>query len=242
MKKSYVRLMSAFLVILCVFLGGCSKRSTANTAEPYYTYEDLFRKAGFSKRTQLMYMAGEGSYDSAEALKEAVGTPQTSGVVEWESSDNKCTSYDLDENGNKSAALTYTYRYAKGGERIAKIGNGYYSEYIYKDGKIDKIIRYLGEKKTADAVSVMTVEFKYDGEGNNTVVSVKDETDGTLVMYDYKLSYDDKGRITTIVYISDTGNEESHTDFTYNEKGLVASAARYGKDSRLLVLTEYTYE
>lgn len=234
--------MSALLIVMCVFLGGCSKRNTANTAESYYTYEDLFRKAGFSKRTQLMYVAGEETYEDAEALKEAVGEPQTSGVVEWEGSDNKCTSYTLDSEGNKSGALTYTYRYAKSGERIAKIGNGYYTDYIYKDGKIDRILRYSGEKKTADAVTVMTVEFKYDAEGNNTVVSVHDETEGTMLAYDYKLSYDENGRLSTIVYVSDAGNEESHTEFTYNGKGLVASAARYGKDGRLLVLTEYTYE
>ena len=242
MKKSFVRAMSVLLVILCVFMGGCSKRSTANTAESYYTYEDLFRSAGFSKRTQKMYMAGEETYEDAAALKEAVGEPSSYGVVEWEGSENKCTSYTLDTDGNKSGALTYTYRYAKSGERIAKIGGGYYNDYIYKDGKIDRILRYSGDKKTADAETAMSVEFKYDAEGNNTVVSVRDETEGTLVAYDYKLSYDEKGRLSSIVYVSDSGNEESHTEFTYNEKGLVASAARYGKDNRLLVLTEYSYE
>lgn len=242
MRKKILTGMGALLVVLCVFLSGCSKRSTAYTAEPYYTYEDLFRKAGYTKRIAYMYMAGSETYESAEALKEAVGQPETAAVVEWEGSENKATSYNQGQDETKVGAVISSYRYAKSGERIAKIGGGYYLEYTYKDGKLVQINRYPGEKKTADAEAVMTIEFKYDSEGNNTVVSVVDETDGNKLVYDYKLSYDEKGRLSTIVYVSEAGDEESYTDFVYNDKGLVSSAARYGKDDRLLVLTEYSYE
>jgi hypothetical protein len=163
-------------------------------------------------------------------------------VVEWEKSENKATSYNQGPDDTKVGAVTSSYRYARGGERIAKIGGGYYLEYTYKDGRLDQINRYSGEKKTADAEAVMNIEFKYDADGNNTVVSVVDETDGNRQVYDYKLSYDEKGRLSAIVYVSEAGDEESYTNFVYNDKGLVASAARYGKDDRLLVLTEYYYE
>ena len=242
MKNSFVRTMTAFLVLLSIFFSGCGKRNISSTAEAYYTYEDLFRQAGYKKRTATMYMAGEETYESAEVLKEAVGVPDTLGIVEWDGSE-QFTSYNQSADGTKVGAVTYSCRYANSKERIAKIGNGYYTEYTYnKKGKMEKIIRYAGDKKTADAQVLMTIEFKYDADDNNTVVSVKDDTDGTHVAYDYKLSYDEKGKLSRITYISEAGTEESYTDFTYNEKGVFASASRYGKDDRLLVYTEYTYE
>ena len=56
------------------------------------------------------------------------------------------------------------------------------------------------------------------------------------------IGYDESGRLISIIYVSDGGTEESHTEFTYNDKGLISTSARYGKDGSLLVFTEYTYE
>lgn len=242
MKKNMKAVLMTAVIILCVFFSACSKAKTANTAEGYYTYEDQFRKAGYTKRSQLMYVAGDGKYETAEELKEAVGEPEVTGVVEWDSAGTKCTSYNLDAEGNKIGAVTYTFRYNDAKRRIARIGNGYYTDYAYEDGRISRITRYAGEKKTADAQAVMVTEFKYDSEGVNTVVSITDDTEGTRLAYDYRLSYDDAGKLITIVYVSDDGVEESHTDFTYNDKGLITSSSRYGKENQLLVYTEYTYE
>lgn len=242
MKKNIKTAVMAALMILCVFFSACSKAKTANTAESYFTYEDQFRKAGFTKRIQHMYVAGEGKYETPEELKKAVGEPEVTGVVEWDSSGEKCTSYNLDAGGNKIGAVTYTFRYNKAKKRIARIGNGYYTDYTYEDGRIMKITRYAGEKKTADAQAVMAAEFKYDANDINSIVSVTDDTEGSRLSYDYKLTYDDAGKLITIVYVSDAGEEESHTDFTYNDKGLIIDSARYGKDNQLLVYTEYTYE
>ena len=224
MKKNIKAAVMAALMILCVFFSACSKAKTANTAEAYFTYEDQFRKAGFTKRIQHMYVAGEGKYATPEELKKAVGEPEVTGVVEWDSSGEKCTSYNLDADGNKIGAVTYTFRYNKAKKRIARIGNGYYTDYTYEDGRIMKITRYAGEKKTADAQAIMVAEFKYDANDVNSIVSVTDDTEDT------------------IVYVSDAGEEESHTDFTYNDKGLIIDSTRYGKDNQLLVYTEYTYE
>lgn len=242
MKKKITAAVTAVLVILCMLVSGCSKKTTAFTAENYYTYEDQFRKAGFTKRTQVMYVAGEGKYETAEELKKAAGEQTVTGVVEWDPKENKYTSYNLDADGNKIGAVTYTTRYSNDKKRIARIGNGYYTDYSYEDGRIIQIVRYLGEKKTADAESVMSAEFKYDSEGKNTIVSIVDETEGQTVAYDYRLGYDESGKLTSIIYVSDAGTEESHTEFTYNDKGLIVTSARYGKDNSLLVYTEYTYE
>ncbi len=242
MKKKITAALTAALVILCMLVSGCSKESAVFTAENYYTYEDQFRKAGFSKRTQVMYVAGEGKYETVEQLKKAVGETTVTGVVEWDSKDNKYTSYNLDADGNKIGAVTYSTRYSSEKKRIARIGNGYYTDYSYTDGNIAKIVRYQGEKKTADALAVMSAEFKYDSEGKNTIVSIVDETEGQPITYDYRLDYDESGRLISIIYVSDGGTEESHTEFTYNDKGLISTSARYGKDGSLLVFTEYTYE
>ena len=147
MKKNIKAAVMAALMILCVFFSACSKAKTANTAEAYFTYEDQFRKAGFTKRIQHMYVAGEGKYATPEELKKAVGEPEVTGVVEWDSSGEKCTSYNLDADGNKIGAVTYTFRYNKAKKRIARIGNGYYTDYTYEDGRIMKITRYAGERK-----------------------------------------------------------------------------------------------
>ena len=242
MKKNISAAIMAALVILCIFISGCSKKPAVHTAEAYYTYEDQFKKAGFTKRTQVMYVAGEGTYTDPEALKEAVGEQTVTGIVEWDTKENKCTSYNLDADGNRVGAVTYTFRYNESKKRIARIGNGYYMDYVYEDGKIASITRYAGDKKTADAQPVMVSEFKYDAEGNNTVVSIWDETDGPRLTYDYKLAYDESGKLITITYVADSGVVESHTDFTYNDKGLITSSSRYGKDNQLLVYTEYSYE
>lgn len=242
MKKKLSAALTAALIILCLFVTGCGSKKAANTSEAYYTYEDQFRKAGYTKRTQTMYVAGEGVYTTADELKAAVGEPAVKGVVEWDTKENRCTTYDLDAEGNKIGAVTYTFRYNDAKKRIARIGNGYYTDYTYEDGKILSIIRYPGDKKTADARPVMVSDFKYDSEGNNTIVSIWDETEGPRQSYDYKLSYDDSGKLSGIVYVSASGVEESRTQFTYNEKGLITSSARYGKEDQLLVYTEYSYE
>ena len=189
-----------------------------------------------------MYVAGDGKYETPEELMEAVGAPAVTGVVEWEGKENKVTSYNLDADGNKIGAVTYTCRYSDAKKRIARIGNGTFTEYTYDSGHIAKITRYNGDKKTADAEAVMTTVFKYDADGVNTIVSINDNSEGTNLSYDYKLSYDDEGRLSRIVYISENGEQESYTDFEYDKKGLVISSSRFGKDNKLLVYTEYNYE
>lgn len=242
--KFSLKLMTVIAFSICFLLTGCSRRSTAYTAETYFTYEDQIRSAGYTKRRQTMYVAPAGqTFETAEALKEAVGAVDTVGVVEWESSDNKYTSYNLTgEDSTKVGAVTYTCRYAGSGERIARIGNGSYTEYTYKDKKIQKICRYDGEKKTAGSQAVMTMEFKYDSEGHNTVVSVSDSSEGTALKYDYRLSYDEKGKLVSIIYTNENGDEESHTELEYSDKGLIVSSSRFGKENQLLVYTEYSYE
>ncbi len=242
MKKNITAALTAVLMIFCIFIAGCSSKPSGYTAESYYTYEDAFKKAGYTKRTQVMYVAGEGKYTSVDDLKAAVGENTVTGVIEWDAKENKCTSYNLDADGNKVGAVTYSYRYNNKKKRIAKIGNGTYTDYTYEDGRIQKITRYAGEKKTADAVAVMTADFKYDSEDQNTMISYVDETEGTKLSYDYKLGYDESGKMISIIYVSDAGVEENHTEFTYNDKGLIVSSARYGKENQLLVYTEYTYE
>ena len=240
--KYSLKLIAVLAFSICFLLTGCSRRSSAYTAESYFTYEDQIRSAGYTKRRQVMYVApSDKSFETAEALKEAVGTVDTVGVVEWEGSDNKYTSYNLTGDDNtKIGAVTYTCRYAGSGERIARIGNGSYTEYTYKDKKIQRIARYDGEKKTAGSEPVMTMDFKYDSDGHNMVISVNDKAE--KLVYDYKLSYDEKGKLTGIVYTNEAGIDESRTELKYNDKGLIVSSSRYGKENKLLVYTEYTYE
>ena len=66
-----------------------------------------------------MYVAGEGKYETAEQLKEATGEQTVTGVVEWDPKENKYTSYNLDADGNKIGAVTYTTRYSNDKKRIA---------------------------------------------------------------------------------------------------------------------------
>ena len=125
--------------------------------------------------------------------------------------------------------------------RIARIGSGLYLEYLYEDGKIKKINRYEGEKKTADSSPVMVTEFKYDGEGSNTVISVTDIKNASK-SYEIHLSYDEKGRLVRLDYDSPEGSSSGYTILTYGKKNLVSSSAIYTADDRLSVYTEYTYE
>ena len=108
----------------------------------------------------------------------------------------------------------------------------------YEYGLFNKI----KNTKMAFDIYKNAADFKYDSEDQNTMISYVDETEGTKLSYDYKLGYDESGKMISIIYVSDAGVEENHTEFTYNDKGLIVSSARYGKENQLLVYTEYTYE
>ena len=243
MKYASKIIMTAFVLMLCLLTAGCSKRSTANTAESYYLYEDVFKAAGFNKRIQVMHMAADGeTFETPEELIAASKTSEVKEVVAWLKGENKCESYNLSgDDSTKVGNVVYTYRYNSAGLRIARVGGGLYLEYLYEDGKIKKINRYDGEKKTADSSPVMVTEFKYDADGTNTVISITDIKNPSK-NYEMHLTYDEKGKLVRLDYDSPEGSSSGYTVLTYNKKGLVTSSAIFTADDRLSVFTEYTYE